>query len=185
MARMMRHAERRAFAIFAKGPEFSRNHSPFQCFCSAAVLRKLRVMTRDEQTAISSAELQELVLPGMANHHGTLFAGLGLQLMAKAAFMAARKLARREVVMAGASGIDFMRPIPVGRTLALRAWVSRVGRSSMTVCISGFAEAPGARREEVLKGVFVMVAVDGQGRPAAIDAARAHAAPAPQTPEVS
>lgn len=91
-------------------------------------------MTRDEQTAISSAELQELVLPGMANHHGTLFAGLGLQLMAKAAFMAARKL---------------------------------------------------ARREEVLKGVFVMVAVDGQGRPAAIDAARAHAAPAPQTPEVS
>ena len=142
-------------------------------------------MTRDEQTAISSAELQELVLPGMANHHGTLFAGLGLQLMAKAAFMAARKLARREVVMAGASGIDFMRPIPVGRTLALRAWVSRVGRSSMTVCISGFAEAPGARREEVLKGVFVMVAVDGQGRPAAIDAARAHAAPAPQTPEVS
>lgn len=85
-------------------------------------------MTRDEQTAISSAELQELVLPGMANHHGTLFAGLGLQLMAKAAFMAARKLARREVVMAGASGIDFMRPIPVGRTLALRAWVSRVGQ---------------------------------------------------------
>lgn len=134
-------------------------------------------MTRDEQTAISSAELQELVLPGMANHHGTLFAGLGLQLMAKAAFMAARKLARREVVMAGASGIDFMRPIPVGRTLALRAWVSRVGRSSMTVCISGFAEAPGARREEVIKGVFVMVAVDGQGRPAAIDAARAHAHP--------
>ena len=142
-------------------------------------------MTRDEQTAISSAELQELVLPGMANHHGTLFAGLGLQLMAKAAFMAARKLARREVVMAGASGIDFMRPIPVGRTRALRAWVSRVGRSSMTVCISGFAEAPGARREEVLKGVFVMVAVDGQGRPAAIDAARAHAAPASQTPEGS
>ena len=51
-------------------------------------------MTRDEQTAISSAELQELVLPGMANHHGTLFAGLGLQLMAKAAFMASLKLAR-------------------------------------------------------------------------------------------
>ena len=45
-------------------------------------------MTRDEQTAISSAELQELVLSGMANHQGTLFAGLGLQLMAKAAFMA-------------------------------------------------------------------------------------------------
>ncbi len=92
---------------------------------------------------------------------------------------------RSAIARAGASGIDFMRPIPVGRTLALRAWVSRVGRSSMTVCISGFAEAPGARREEVLKGVFVMVAVDGQGRPAAIDAARAHAAPAPQTPEVS
>ena len=39
---------------------------------------------------IGTAETHELVLPAMANHHGTLFAGEGLQLMAKAAFLAAR-----------------------------------------------------------------------------------------------
>lgn len=117
-----------------------------------------------------TTELHELVLPVMTNHHGTLFAGQGLQLMAKAAFLAARNLAQREIVMAGVSGIDFMAPVPVGYTLTLRAWVSRVGRSSMSVCVTGLTEAPGAPREEVLKGVFEMVAIDAHGRPAAIEA---------------
>ena len=120
-------------------------------------------------TPNGTAQLHELVLPAMGNHHGTLFAGHGLQLMAKAAFLAARSLARREVVMAGVSGIEFMEPVPVGHALTLRAWVSRVGRSSMTVCVSALADAPGVPCEEALKGVFEMVAVDGQGRPAAID----------------
>ena len=117
----------------------------------------------------STAELHELVLPAMANHHGTLFAGLGLQLMAKAAFTAARRLARCEVVMAGVDSIDFLLPVPVGRTLALRAWVSRVGHSSMTVCVHGVAEEPGIPPEQALRGIFEMVAVDAKGLPRAIE----------------
>ena len=120
-------------------------------------------------TPPGTVELCELVLPAAANHHGTLFAGQGLQLMAKAAFLAARGLARREVVMAGVTGADFFAPVPVGHQLTLRAWVSRVGRSSMTVCVTGLAELPGQPAEEVLKGVFEMVAVDAAGRPVAID----------------
>ena len=120
-------------------------------------------------TPPGTAELRELVLPVHANHHGTLFAGQGLQLMAKAAFLAARGLAQREVVMAGVTGVEFLAPTPVGYQLTLRGWVSRVGRSSMTVCVTGLAEAPGAPAEEVLKGVFEMVAVDSAGRPTAID----------------
>lgn len=142
-------------------------NSPFQCFRAGSILRKLRIMTSPPGTV----ELHELVLPSLANHHGTLFAGHGLQLMAKAAFLAARGLAQREVVMAGVSSVDFMTPIPVGRHLTLRGWVSRVGRSSMTVCVSGWTDAPGVPREQVLKGVFDMVAVDDKGRPAAIDQA--------------
>ena len=80
--------------------------------------------------------MRELVLPALANHHGTLFAGQGLQLMAKTAFLAARSLAQREVVMAGVTGIDFLAPVPVGHEIVLRGWVSRVGRSSMTVCVT-------------------------------------------------
>ncbi|SFD93123.1 Thioesterase superfamily protein [Paracidovorax konjaci] len=105
----------------------------------------------------------------MANHHGTLFAGQGLQLLAKAAFLAARSLAQREVVMAAVTSVDFFEPVPVGCELALHGWVSRVGRSSLTVCVSGTARRLGAPCKDVLKGVFQMVAVDSQGRPAAVD----------------
>ena len=114
-------------------------------------------------------ETRDMVFPAHANHHGTLFAGQGLQLMAKAAFLAARSLAQREVVMAAVSRVDFVAPAPVGHALTLRAWVSRVGCSSMTVCVTGLADAPGAPFEEVFKGVLDMVAVDRQGRPQAID----------------
>ena len=117
---------------------------------------------------IGTAETHELVLPAMANHHGTLFAGEGLQLMAKAAFLAARSRAQCEVVMAGVSRIDFVAPIPVGHRLTLRAWVSRVGRSSLTVCVHGLAQAPGCPDELALQGVFEMVAVNAHGRPTAI-----------------
>ncbi|MFT3814339.1 MAG: acyl-CoA thioesterase [Acidovorax sp.] len=120
-------------------------------------------------TPYGTAELRELVLPALANHHGTLFAGQGLQLMAKAAFLAARGLAQREVVMAAVTRVDFLAPAPVGSQLTLRAWVSRVGRSSMTVCATALADSPGIPCEEVLKGVFELVAVDAAGRPVAIN----------------
>ncbi len=120
-------------------------------------------------TPHGTAELRELVLPVHANHRGTLFAGEGLALMAKAAFLAARSLAQREVVMAGVTGMDFLAPVPVGHQLVLRAWVSRIGRCSMTVCVNGLADAPGVPTDDVLKAVFEMVAVDAAGRPAPID----------------
>jgi acyl-CoA thioesterase YciA len=120
-------------------------------------------------TPCGTVELKDIVFPEHANHHGTLFAGQALQFMAKAAFLAGRSLARRDVVMAGVTGADFLSPVPVGHVLTLRAWVSRVGRSSLTVCVTGLAETLGTPREEFLKGVFEMVAVDAAGRPVPID----------------
>ena len=105
----------------------------------------------------------------LANHHGTLFAGQGLQLMAKVAFMAARSLAKQEVVMAGANSISFLAPIPIGHVLTLRGQVVRIGHSSMTVQVSGLAEKPGSPAEDVLGGSFEMVAIDADGRPIAIE----------------
>ena len=113
-------------------------------------------------------ELHELVLPVHANHRQTLFAGQGLQLLSRAAFLAARNFAQREVVMARVNQADFLAPVPVGRELVLRAWVSRVGKSSMTVCVSAVAQLPRIAPEEVLKAVFEMVAVDAAGHPTAI-----------------
>ena len=120
-------------------------------------------------TPAGTAELRELVLPVHANHRSTLFAGQALGLLAKAAFLAARSAAQAEVVMAGVTGVDFLSPVPVGHQLCLRAWVSRIGRSSMTVCVWGHSDSPGVPADEVLKGVFEMVAVDAKGLPVAID----------------
>lgn len=121
-------------------------------------------------TPPSTVELTDIVFPEQANHYGTLFAGNALQSMAKAAFLAGRGFAQRDVVVAAVSGAQFLSPIPVGHVLTLRAWVSRVGRSSLTVCVTGLAHALGTAPEQVLNGVFEMVAVDAAGRPVSIDA---------------
>lgn len=121
-----------------------------------------------------------MVFPEDSNHHGTLFAGQGLQRLARAAFIAARQAAGCEVVMAAVTGVQFLAPVPVGRALALRAWVSRIGRSSLTVCVHGLAEAPGCAPGLVLQGVFELVAVDGKGRPRAIATTYVTASPSQQ-----
>ncbi|MFY0400938.1 acyl-CoA thioesterase [Brevundimonas naejangsanensis] len=111
----------------------------------------------------------EMVFPDQANHYGALFAGAGLALLSKAAFVAACRRARGDVVMARSEATDFHTPVRVGELLDLSARVIRVGRSSLTVQVEGVAEtlSTGARRP-ALSGRFEMVAVDADGRPVPI-----------------
>ena len=112
-------------------------------------------------------ELTEIVFPEHANHYGTLIrrqcAAPDVQ-----SRRVARQFAKADVVMARCGDAQFLARVPVGSVLRLRAFVSRVGRSSMTVCVTGIAERPGEPAEIALKGVFEMVAVDADGRPARI-----------------
>lgn len=112
----------------------------------------------------------EMVFPDQANHYGALFAGAGLALLSKAAFVAASRRARGDVVMARSEATDFHTPVRVGELLDLSARVTRVGRSSLTVQVEGVAEtlSTGARRP-ALSGRFEMVAVDADGRPVPIE----------------
>lgn len=118
-----------------------------------------------------TTELTEIIFPEHTNHYGTLFGGNALKLMSKAAFVAARNAAGRNVVMAGVTDVRFLAPVAVGHVLTLRAWVHRMGRSSLTVCVTGLAHTLGSPCEDVLKGIFEMVAVDAQGRPALLPCA--------------
>ena len=119
----------------------------------------------------SFAQSQEMVFPEHCNHYGTLFAGQALALLSKAAFVAAAQCAQQSVVMAAVSGVQFLRPVPQGSLLTLRAWVTRVGSSSMSVCVQGssapLAQSPAALTV-VLEGLFEMVAVDAAGKPQSI-----------------
>jgi acyl-CoA hydrolase len=124
-------------------------------------------------TAAVSTEDQtrfvEMIFPEQANHYGTLFGGHALNLMGKAAFIAATRRARQNVVMAASDRIEFHQPIHVGELVELIASVARVGRSSMTVAVDMIREdLISGRRQSAVRGTFEMVAVNELGRPVPI-----------------
>jgi acyl-CoA hydrolase len=111
----------------------------------------------------------EMIFPDQANHYGTLYGGNALGLLGKAAFVTATRFARCAVVMAASEHVDFLVPVKLGQMLELTGRILRVGRSSMSVEVSGVAETlAGGERLPALRGRFEMVAVDGEGRPKAI-----------------
>ncbi len=113
--------------------------------------------------------LVEMIFPEQANHYGTLFGGNALSLMAKAAFVAATGKAHGAVVMARSEQVNFATPIQVGELLTLRAEIARIGRSSMSVTVTGTAQDLNTGQSRpALNGQFEMVAVDASGRPRAI-----------------
>ncbi|WP_298742825.1 acyl-CoA thioesterase [uncultured Brevundimonas sp.] len=118
-----------------------------------------------------SLRLIDMVFPGDANHHGTLFGGVGLAHLDKVAFLAASRHARRTVVTAGCEQIDFAAPARIGEMVEAIGRVVRVGRSSLGVEVELHAEAllTGERRL-CTRGVFNMVALRGEGDAKAMDA---------------
>ena len=114
-----------------------------------------------------TTRLVEMIFPEQANHYGTLFGGNALNLLGKAAFLAASRHARCDVVMAACSHVQFDVPVKVGQALELTAQVTRSGRCSMTVMVEGMAEtlATGVN-QRALQGSFEMVAIDKHGKPA-------------------
>jgi len=111
----------------------------------------------------------EMVFPDLSNHYGILFGGNALNLMGKAAFVAAARHARCNVVMATSDKIEFHQPIPVGELIEIVARVEREGSSSMTVSVEMIREnLASGQRDVVTRGNFEMVAVNDQGRPITI-----------------
>ncbi|MFB9659618.1 acyl-CoA thioesterase [Glycomyces mayteni] len=105
--------------------------------------------------------IADVVFPEQLNHRGTLFGGAAMALMDRAAFVAASREARGDVVCAGADGIAFSQPISPGDLVEATAVVERRGRRSMTVSVVVVAETlrTGERREAV-RGLFHMVAAE-------------------------
>jgi acyl-CoA hydrolase len=111
--------------------------------------------------------LIDMVFPGDANHHGTLFGGVGMAHMDKVAFLAATRHARRPFVTASCDRLDFTGSALVGEMVEAIGRVVRVGRSSLTVEVELHAEALlSGERRLCTRGLFHMVAMDrGPDRP--------------------
>lgn len=128
-------------------------------------LKDLEMAQRSHAEPDADLRIVELVFADDTNHHGTLFGGHGLSLMAKAGFIASTQKCREVMVLASLEKTNFMAPINIGGIVDLSAKVVRVGTKSLTVNVKMWGE-------ELLTGArtfcadsdFIMVAVDDNGK---------------------
>ncbi len=108
----------------------------------------------------------EMVFPNTTNHYGTMFGGKVLDLMDRAAFLAATRFSNHSIVTASMEHIDFFVPVKQGHLVELIAEIVYTGRTSLTVRVDLFSENPIERsRTHASQGYFNMVAVDSDGKP--------------------
>ncbi len=107
----------------------------------------------------------EVVFPSMVNHYQTLFGGVAMQWMDRAAWLCSVRYARQEMVTVASDRIEFKKPVRQGDIVEMRATVLKVGRTSITVRVEMYRENPlSGQRELATEGEFVMVAVDRNGK---------------------
>ncbi|EGL64219.1 acyl-CoA hydrolase [Agrobacterium sp. ATCC 31749] len=108
----------------------------------------------------ATTRLIDIVFPGDTNHHGTLFAGTGLALMDRVAFIAATRFGRTPFVTASCERIDFRQPARIGHIVEFTARPVKAGRRSLTVEVEMVAETIiGRQRHTCTRGIFHMVAI--------------------------
>jgi acyl-CoA hydrolase len=123
-------------------------------------------MQKTKNISESATVLSEVMMPVYANHYGSVHGGTILKLVDEAAFVAATKHARKNVVMASMDHIVFKHPVNIGDILTIKAKLCFVGRSSMEVEVA--IETEKLKTGQVLNvgsAYLTMVAVDEKGRP--------------------
>lgn len=122
------------------------------------------------QSNDSEFTLTQIVFPNNVNHYGTLFGGFALQWMDQAAWICATRYARKTMVTIASDRIEFKRPVLEGSMVMLRANITRVGNTSVSVNVEMHAERPlTGERFLATHGQFVMVALDDKGKPTAVN----------------
>lgn len=114
----------------------------------------------------SETRFAEIVFPEQCNHYGTLIGGHALRLMDLAAFVAASRHARCDVVTAQVERVDFLAPVRQGELAEVVARVVAAADRSLTVAVELSGEdLKSGKRTLCHCGRFVFVAVDAQGKP--------------------
>lgn len=119
-------------------------------------------------------ENREMVQPHHANNLATAHGGNVMKWMDEVGAMAAMRFAGEACVTAHINQLNFERPIRVGDTAFIRAYVYDAGRTSVKVRIAAFREDPRTgEREETTESYFVYVAIDADHRPTEVPELRA------------
>lgn len=111
----------------------------------------------------------DIVFPNQTNQYDTMFGGQVISMADKAAYFAANKYSRTNVVTASMERFDFKNPIRTGDTIEAIARVVYTGRSSMVVKCEIWADSL-ARKQRLLctSGYLTMIALGDDGKPTAV-----------------
>ena len=121
---------------------------------------------KNKTVSESRTVLSEVMMPMHANHYGSVHGGTILKLVDEAAFVAATKHARKNVVVASMDHIDFRHPVRIGDLLTLSASIYHVGRTSMDVEVEITAEnIKRGKKLNVGSAYRTMVALNEKARP--------------------
>src|SRR5215212_1269138 len=132
------------------------------------------MMQIDKPTTIvhePSGELasRTMAMPANTNPRGDMFGGWMMALMDSAGAMTAVAYAKGNVATVSVSHIVFLRPVQVGDTVCCYTDVTRVGRTSITLCVEVWVLRHGqGDRIRVTEAEFTFVAINEQGRPRAV-----------------
>ncbi len=114
--------------------------------------------------------LRTLAMPADANPAGDIFGGWVMSQMDLAAFVRANEAAKCRTVTVAVQEIVFKKPVKIGDTLCVYTAIEKVGRTSITLRVEAWTRRHSEHsREKVTEAVFVMVAVDDDGKPKPID----------------
>jgi acyl-CoA thioesterase YciA len=110
-------------------------------------------------------------MPADANAAGDIFGGWVMAQMDLACGIRAAERAKGRVVTAAVKEMAFAKPMKVGDTLCIYIDITKVGRTSMTLRVEAWAQRYlSDLMERVTHADFIMVALDGVGKPTPIPA---------------
>jgi len=123
-------------------------------------------MQASEPDPHGDLSLRTVAMPADTNPSGDIFGGWLMALMDLAAGTAASSRAKGRTATAAVSHLSFLRPVKVGDVVCVYTEIIRIGTTSMTLAVEAWALPRGQEpRHKVTAAEFVMVAVDGDGKP--------------------
>jgi acyl-CoA hydrolase len=109
------------------------------------------------------------VQPNHANNNDTLHGGNLMKWLDEIGAMSAMRFAGETCVTARVNELDFKRPIGIGDTALVEAYVYDAGRTSVHVALRAWREEPRTgETEKTTESSFTFVAIDGDGKPVSV-----------------
>ncbi|WP_226482087.1 acyl-CoA thioesterase [Natrinema amylolyticum] len=104
------------------------------------------------------------VQPNHANNNNTLHGGNLMKWLDEVSAMSAMRFAGETCVTARVNELDFERPIQIGDTALVEAYVYDSGRTSVHVALRAWREEPrSGETEKTTESTFTFVAIDENG----------------------